>query len=97
MKEELSFSKKYFAYLIALEFFVIVLTGVMVAITFDPSPLQWVIVALSAEISVYSSFYLTKSRYENRHKYAQIYVKEIAEKYGIDMAARIAEVVLRDS
>lgn len=96
MKEELSFSKKYFAYLIALEFFVIVLTGVMVAITCDPSPLQWVIAALSAEISVYSAAYLWKSKVENRHKYAQLYVKEIAEKYGVDVAIRIAEVVLRE-
>ena len=96
MKEELSFSKKYFAYLIALEFFVIVLTGIMVAITFDPSPLQWVLAALSAEISVYSAAYLWKSKVENRHKYAQLYVKEIAEKYGVDVAIRIAEVVLRE-
>lgn len=95
-KEELSFSKKYFAYLIALEFFVIVLVGVMVVITCDPSPLQWVIAALAAEISVYSGGYLWKSKVENRHKYAQLYVKEIADQYGVDVAIRIAEVVLRE-
>ncbi len=96
MKEELSFSKKYFAYLIALEFFVFLLAGVMIVVTCDTSPLQWVITALAAEISVYSTFYLWKSRVENRHKYAQLYVKEIAEKYGVDVAIRIAEVVLRE-
>lgn len=96
MKEELSFSKRYFAYLVALEFFIIIAILIIAFITFDPTPLQWVITALAAEISVYSTFYLNKSRYENRHKYAQLYVKEIAEKYGVDMAIRIAEVVLRE-
>ena len=95
-KEELSFSKKYFAYLVALEFFVIVGIVVMVIITCDPSPLQWVITALAAEISVYSAFYSWKEKTENRNKYAQMYVKEIADQYGVDIAIRIAEVVLRE-
>ena len=95
-ERELSFSKRYFAYLIALEFLVIIGIGIMVAITCDPSLLQWVITALAAEISIYSGGYLWKSKVENRHKYAQLYVKEIADKYGVDVAIRIAEVVLRE-
>lgn len=95
-KKELSFSKKYFAYLIALEFFVILFTGVMIVITCDATPLQWIITALAAEISVYSAWYLAKARTENRHKYAQLYVKQIADQYGVDVAIRIAEVVLRE-
>lgn len=95
-EKELSFSKRYFAYLVALEFFVIIGITVAVFITCDPTPFQWVITALAAEISVYSAWYLTKSRIENRHKYAQLYIKEIAEKYGPDVAIRLAEVVLRE-
>lgn len=91
-----TFSKKYFSYLVVLEFIVIIYIGVMVFFTGEITPLYWVISALAAEISVYSASYLSKSRYENRSKYAQLYVKEIAEKYGIDVAIRIAEVVLKE-
>ena len=93
---ESSFSKRYFAYLITLEFFVILFICIMVIMSGDTTPLYWVISTLAAEVSVYSAFYLWKSKNENRAKYAQMYVNEIADKYGIDIAIRIAEVVLRD-
>lgn len=90
------FSKRYFEYLVVLEFFVIVFIGVMVILSGDVTPLYWVISTLAAEISVYSAFYLWKSKNENRSKYAQLYVNDIADKYGIDIAIRIAEVVLKE-
>jgi len=37
-----------------------------------------------------------KSKNENRAKYAQKFVLDFADKYGIDAAIRIAEVVLKD-
>lgn len=90
------FSKRYFAYLVILEFLVIIYIGIMVVLSGDVTPLYWVISTLAAEISVYSAFYLWKSKNENRAKYAQLYVNEIADKYGMDIAIRIAEVVLKD-
>ncbi len=44
----------------------------------------------------WGGFYLWKSKNENRAKYAQKFVIMFAEKYGIDAAIRIAEVVLKD-
>jgi len=41
-------------------------------------------------------FYMWKSKNENRAKYAQKFVLDFADKYGIDAAIRIAEVVLKD-
>lgn len=44
----------------------------------------------------WGGFYLWKSKNENRYKYAQKFVRLVADKYGIDAAVRIAEVVLKD-
>lgn len=41
-------------------------------------------------------FYFWKSKNENRAKYAQRFVTLFAEKYGIEAAIRISEVVLKD-
>lgn len=92
----MEFSKKYFRYLLILEFCVIIFISTMVFVTCDLTPMYWVITSLSAEISVYSAFYLWKAKNENRAKYAQQYITDIASTYGIDMAIRMAEVVLKD-
>lgn len=92
----MEFSKRYFKYLIILEFCVIIFISVMVLFTSDMTPLYWVISTLAAEISVYSAFYLWKAKNENRAKYAQDYITLVANTYGIDMAIRLAEVVLKD-
>lgn len=44
----------------------------------------------------WGGFYFWKSKNENRAKYAQRFVKLFAEKYGIDAAIRVAEIVLKD-
>lgn len=44
----------------------------------------------------WGGFYFWKSKNENRAKYAQRFIKLFAEKYGIDAAIRVAEVVLKD-
>lgn len=44
----------------------------------------------------WGGFYFWKSKNENRAKYAQRFVKLLAEKYGIDAAIRVAEIVLKD-
>lgn len=44
----------------------------------------------------WGGFYLWKSKNENRAKYAQQFVKQFADRYGVDAAIRLAEVVLKD-
>lgn len=53
-------------------------------------------VAVLAETTSSSGFYLWKAKNENRAKYAQKYMDKWAEKYGPEAAARIAEIVLKD-
>ncbi len=48
------------------------------------------------EVTVMQGFYLWKAKNENRRKYAQLFVKEIGDKYGFDSAMRMAEAVLKD-
>lgn len=92
----MEFSKRYFKYLVLLELCVIIYIAIMVFITCDLTPLYWVITALSAEISVYSAFYLWKAKNENRAKYAQQYLSDIANTYGIDMAIRMIDIIIKD-
>lgn len=54
------------------------------------APLAW------AEVTALNGFYVWKAKNENRAKYAQRFIAEIAEKYGIESAALIAETVLKD-
>ena len=49
-----------------------------------------------AQLAVAVGFYYWKAKNENRAKYAQTLVKELADKYGMDSVARIAEIILRD-
>lgn len=44
----------------------------------------------------WGSFYLWKSKNENRAKYAQRFLNRFADKYGADIALRAAEIVLKD-
>ena len=52
--------------------------------------------AVLAETTASSGFYLWKAKNENRAKYAQKYMDKWADKYGPEAAARIAEIVLKD-
>lgn len=53
-------------------------------------PLSW------AEVTAVNSFYLWKSKNENRHKYAMRYINKIADEHGIETAIRIAEIVIKE-
>lgn len=44
----------------------------------------------------WGGFYLWKAKNENRAKYAQRFIKQLADKYGADIALRAAEIVLKD-
>lgn len=43
-----------------------------------------------------TAFYFWKAKNENRSKYALKFVRELADKYGLDATARIIETVLKD-
>lgn len=49
-----------------------------------------------AEVTAVQAFYLWKAKNENRHKYAMLYVDQVAEKCGMETALRMAEIVLKD-
>lgn len=49
-----------------------------------------------AQLAAVVSFYLWKSKNENRSKHAMALVRELADKYGIESAAHIAEIVLKE-
>lgn len=61
-------------------------TDMLIAAT----PLSW------AETATATGFYYWKARNENRAKYAQRFIKEIAKEHGMDSALRLAEVVLKE-
>lgn len=54
------------------------------------TPLAW------ASFDVAIGFYYWKSKNENRSKYMQKFVKQMADKYGVDASLRGAEIVLKD-
>lgn len=49
-----------------------------------------------AELTAAHGFYYWKAKNENRAKGAQKLVKQLAEQYGIDAAARFAEIIFKD-
>ena len=49
-----------------------------------------------AQLAAIISFYFWKSKNENRSKHAMQLVRDLADKYGIESAARIAEIVLKE-
>lgn len=54
------------------------------------TPLAW------GEVTVFNGFYVWKSKNENRAKYAQQFINRLADKYGVEAAALIAESVLKE-
>lgn len=53
-------------------------------------PLSW------AETGTATAFYYWKSKNENRAKYGQMFLQQIGEKWGPEVAARMTEIVLKD-
>lgn len=49
-----------------------------------------------AQLAAVLGFYLWKAKNENRSKHAMALVRELADKYGIDSVARLAEIILKE-
>lgn len=54
------------------------------------TPLAW------AETGAATAYYFWKAKNENRAKYAQRFLKDIAENWDTETAVRMAEIVLKD-
>jgi hypothetical protein len=54
------------------------------------TPLSW------TETGAATGFYYWKARNENRAKFAQKFLRDLAEEYGVDNALRVSEIVLKD-
>lgn len=92
----MEFSKKLLCFSWAIT---IVLTIISIVFSVKSLPLDalMIIVPLSwTETGTATAFNYWKSKNENRAKYGQLFMKELAEKWGPEIAARMAEIVLKD-
>ena len=64
--------------------------------TSDLSTLGEVCVALWTAAGAYSAFYLWKSKVENKCKYSQQFLDQMAEKYGIENIIPLLQRILED-
>lgn len=92
----MEFSKKllYFSWGVTL-----VLTSVLIWFSIKLLPLDALLVVTPlswAETGTATAFYYWKSKNENRAKHGQAFLREFAEKWGADIAVRMAEIVLKD-
>lgn len=62
----------------------------------DKSSAATVLCAWILECGAATGFYFWKAKNENRSKYAVKFVRELADRYGIEGTARIIETVLKD-
>lgn len=77
----------------------IVLTTIAVIATFadkDTSNLTTITCLAWAELTAAHSFYYWKAKNENRAKGVQQVVERMADKHGVDDAARIAEIIYKE-
>lgn len=92
----MEFSKKllFFSWLVTL-----ILTVDTILMSLQSLPLDAMIVITPlawTETGVATGYYYWKSKNENRAKYAQKFLREIAKEWGADTAVRMAEIVLKD-
>lgn len=92
----MEFSKKllYFSWGITL-----ILTTILICFSVRELPIDALIVVTPlswAETGTATAFYYWKAKNENRTKHGQLFLREFADKWGADIAVRMAEIVLKD-
>lgn len=92
----MEFSKKLVIILFILALILTVLTVIFPAVGIPADGLYIVTPLAWASFDVAAGFYYWKSKNENRSKYTQKFVRQMAEKYGVDAALRAAEIVLKE-
>ena len=79
----------------------VTLTALTVAVIFLHNEYAYQMGALAglwiAEASIFHALYAWKERRANSQKYMQDWVERVADKYGAELAARYAEIVLQNS
>lgn len=92
----MEFSKKllYFSWAVTL---VLTIVAIVCSIQYLPTDIMSIVLPLTwAETATATGYYYWKSKNENRAKYAQKFLKNMAKEWGPDVAVRISEVVLKD-
>ena len=94
--KQMEFSKKllYFSWAVTLS---LTMLTVWLSLTAMPTEAMLIITPLAwTETGVSTGYYYWKSKNENRAKYAQRFMKELAKEWGPETAIQIAEIVLKD-
>lgn len=94
--KKIPFTKLIMGLMMACNLAVIVFLCVMMWRTGDLSPAPYLAIGETGAVGIWLASYAWKEKAANRSKYAMEFVEKIAEKYSIDTAVQIAEIVLRD-
>lgn len=88
----LDFSKK----ILIFSYFVLAVLIVIHLTVADTASFATIVCAWIVECGAATGFYFWKAKNENRSKYALKFIRELADKYGIESVARVLETVLKD-
>lgn len=94
--KKIPFTKLIMGLMMVCNLAVIVFLCVMMWRTGDLSPAPYMALGETGALGTWLVSYAWKEKAANRSKYAMEFVEKIAEKYSIDTAVQIAEIVLRD-
>lgn len=92
----MEFSKKVLVLHIIVSVLLCVATVVGTLMGLDVTALGILAGTSLAADGAWGGFYYWKSKNENRAKYAQRFLIRFADKYGADVAIRLADIVLKD-
>lgn len=84
----------FFDFMVALALTVAVVVGAYHGC--DMSQVTPIALAWDGQLAVVIGFYFWKAKNENRSKGVQKLVRDLAEQYGIDGVARIAEIIFKE-
>lgn len=92
----MEFSKKLLLFSWAITLFLTVLAIVLSMRSMSMEAMYTCVPLAWAETGTATGYYFWKAKNENRAKYAQKFLKEVANEWGSDIAIRMAEIVLKD-
>jgi hypothetical protein len=90
------FSKKMllFSWLVTI---ILTFLSISLCVAGKPTDMLYVITPMAwAETATSTGYYYWKSKNENRAKYAQKFINNLAKEWGTETALRVAEIVLKD-
>lgn len=90
------FTKIIMAVMLLCNLALIVFTCIMVWRTEDTTPLGYLALGEGGAVGIWLNAYARKETRANSSKYAMLFVEKIAEKYTMDDAIRLAEIVLQE-